>query len=597
MRHRLSLGRIAVGAFVTVACAACGKSGSDEPGDGGAASTSSTPVHDDGSVSSGTGSLTHGGSTSNGSTTSAGGSSTSGDDSVLQFHKHVNRDGFFVDTALTKAKLSGAMLHLDSSFDGTGLATNTEVRASPLYAEKGYGGNPSFYVADESDNVYAFDGTTGKLQGSVNLGTGVTREPCGFSHLVGIRGTPAIDTASGMMVLDAVTGSGGTISKHTIWGVPTSTLSKTTGAWSLDVSTLTDPVVGAFVPGNENQRGAVLIVGDTAYVPYGGFIGDCGTYHGWVVGVPVTGPTSARPAKVWASPSVDTGIWAVGGLSSDGTNIYAATGNPPLQRSASNSENFGVYSFSLIRFQAGPTFTGAGATFSTTTSDYWLGVKSGCMVGPTGTPPNVDGGMQCNFDTSDEDLGGSAPLIVNPPSGGTAIVQLGKDGDEWALDATKALGGAVSPSIGTLQVMQSDITCGPASASVGGTQYIVMIGNGSNGTGCGKGSGSLVVTTLDPTNTAKPIASAWCGNPGGGSSPIVTSSDGTNDALVWTAGAAVTNDGTGGDSQLHAFDIATGQAVLAGSDPFANVHHFTSPIVVHGRIFVAGDSRLYAYAP
>ena len=33
------------------------------------------------------------------------------------------------------------------------------------------------------------------------------------------------------------------------------------------------------------------------------------------------------------------------------------------------------------------------------------------------------------------------------------------------------------------------------------------------------------------------------------------------------------------------------------SDPFVNVRHFTTPIVVHGRIFVAGDSRLYAYKP
>jgi hypothetical protein len=493
----------------------------------------------------------------------------------------------------------GVTLHLDSTFDGTGMVSGAEVRASPLYAQKGYGGNPSFYVADELDNVYAFDGTTGKLQATVNVGTGVTTEPCFASHKVGIRGTPAIDAASGMMVLDAASG-GGTISKHTIWGLPVGTLSKTSGgAWSLDVSTLSDPVVGNFVATDENQRGAVLIVNGVAYVAYGGFIGDCGNYHGWVVGVPVTGPTAANPAKVWASPSEDTGIWAPSGLSSDGTSIYGATGNPPLTPSSSNNAHYGVYSFSLLRFQAGPTFTGAGATFSTNTSDYWLAVKPGCATSTTGTPIPQNGGTTCNVDTADDDLGGSSPLIVNP-SGGTAIVQLGKDGEEYVLDATKPLGGAASPTIGSASVYSGSITGGPASANIGGTQYIVMVGNGGQGANCAKGSGELVVTTLDTSNASKPIASAWCADPGGGGAPIVTTSDGTNDAMVWVAGGLGTNDAaaTGASAnQLHAFDLATGQSVLAGSDTFANVRHFTSPIVVNGRILVAGDSRLYAYKP
>jgi hypothetical protein len=126
-----------------------------------------------------------------------------------------------------------------------------------------------------------------------------------------------------------------------------------------------------------------------------------------------------------------------------------------------------------------------------------------------------------------------------------------------------------------------------------------MVGNnaGSGGANCPRGSGELVVTTLNPANATTPIAMAWCADPGGGGSPIVTTSDGSSDALVWTAGTTTTNDGGGGDNQMHAFDLATGQSVLSASDTFANVRHFTSPIVVHGRMFVAGDARLYAYKP
>jgi hypothetical protein len=107
-----------------------------------------------------------------------------------------------------------------------------------------------------------------------------------------------------------------------------------------------------------------------------------------------------------------------------------------------------------------------------------------------------------------------------------------------------------------------------------------------------------VVTKADPSNTTTPIAMGWCQTPHGGGSPIITTSDGTNDAMVWLAGTVMANDGTAGDNQMHAFDlVGTGAPVLAGSDTFTNVRHFTTPIVVHGRMLVAGDARLYAYKP
>jgi hypothetical protein len=487
--------------------------------------------------------------------TDAGASSEGGE--VLTFHKHMNRDGFYVDPAFTTAALSAGTIHIDSTFDGTGI--HGEVRASPLYAEKGYGGAPTFYVADESDNVYAFEAGGGGLLKTVSLGTGATTEPCGNVHDVGIRGTPAIDPVTGIMVLDAATGTAGAVSGHTIFGLRTSDLST---AWSLDVSTLSDPVAGPFLAAYQNQRSAVLIVGSTAYVTYGGFGGDCGTYHGWVVGVPVANGAGAR---TWATPATYSGIWAPGGASSDGQNIFVATGNGPLVGTAWGG------AFSVVRLQAGPTFSGAA-------SDYWVAIN----------------------DTSDDDLGGSGPLVVNPPGAMPYIVQLGKDGTEYLIDTSKPLGGFTSPTLGAARVMNDNIVCGPAWARIAGTTYVAMVGNsvGSGGAACPAGtSGELVVTTVDPADASSPIATAWCANPQGAASPIVTSSDGSADALVWVAGALVTNDKVGNDNQMHAFDLVTGAVVVGGSDPFASVHHFTSPIVVHGRLFVAGDTRLYAYRP
>ena len=480
---------------------------------------------------------------------------------MLTYHKHINRDGFYIDSAFTKTALQGKTLHLDTAFSGSlsGVAgiTPSEVRASPLYSPTGYGGNPTFYVVDESNNVYALS-ATGAVLKAVNLGSSLTREPCVTTTHVGIRGTPAIDAASGIMVLDAATGTM-SVSKHTLYGIKISDLST---AWSLDVSTLSSGGT-TFAASNENQRSAVLIVNGTAYITYGGFIGDCGDYHGWVVGVSAANGTGA---KAWATTSAEAGIWGPGGPSSDGTMIYVATGNP--QNMSTTTWEGG---FSLVRFAAGPTFSGSA-------NDYFWAMN----------------------DTGDEDLGGSAPLLVNANCTNPYVVQVGKDGTEYLLDTSKSLGGRVSPSLGSLAVMNDEITTAPAWASISGTTYVAMMGNqaGSGGANCPNGtSGEMVVTTANPSNTTKPIAMGWCGTPPGFGAPIITTSNGTSDAFVWVAGALGRNDAAGGDKQLHAYDLATGASINSGSDVFANVRHFTSPIVVSGRIFVAGDTQLYAYKP
>lgn len=89
-------------------------------------------------------------------------------------------------------------------------------------------------------------------------------------------------------------------------------------------------------------------------MPYGGHAGDCGPYHGWLVGVPETNPSSVM---AWATTNTGGGAWAVGGPASDGTSPFIATGN-----------TFGAGSIwgggeAIIRFQTGPLF-------SNTTHDY-----------------------------------------------------------------------------------------------------------------------------------------------------------------------------------------------------------------------------------
>jgi hypothetical protein len=81
-------------------------------------------------------------------------------------------------------------------------------------------------------------------------------------------------------------------------------------------------------------------------------------------------------------------------------------------------------------------------------------------------------------------------------------------------------------------------------------------------------------------------------NRNGCGSPFVTSTDGTNDTVVWVVGS-------GGDQRLHGYDGNTGAEVFAGGGPnelMAGTHSYsTTGIVARGRIYVAGDNKVYAF--
>jgi hypothetical protein len=486
-----------------------------------------------------------------------GGSGPSLGASVVEFHNHINRDGFFVDAALTRAVATG--MRVDPTFDGT---VRGNVYASPLYVENGPGGRGAFYLVTEDDNVYALDEATGKPIWQKNVGTPAQKSGAGCGNIspIGITGTPAIDLATRLVVFDAVTADDrGAIGAHTLHAL---SIDDGSERWELDVATVKDKAGRAFAPQVQNQRSAVLIVGGVAYVAFGGHAGDCNDYHGWLVGTPLADPTRTQ---AYATPATAAGLWAPGGPASDGTDVFAVTGNREGGSSTSWEGSECVY-----RFRPGPVF-------SQESSDYWV-------------PSNWN-----SLDLGDVDLGGSGPLVVDAPqmTPSALIVALGKDGNAYLLDRGNLGGLGVAP-VASATVLSHEIIAAAAWASVPGGTYVVAHSNqGGTGTSCPTGmSGDLVAIKLDPGAPNK-MTTAWCNNNQGQGSPIVTTSDGVHDALVWTAGAEASD-------QLHAWDLETGQPVFTGgtrADRIPNVRRFTTPIAVHGRVLVAGDDRLYALRP
>ena len=88
------------------------------------------------------------------------------------------------------------------------------------------------------------------------------------------------------------------------------------------------------------------------------------------------------------------------------------------------------------------------------------------------------------------------------------------------------------------------------------------------------------------------LATAWCGALSGRGSPVVTTTDGHSDPVVWMLGAE-------GDNRLHGFRGDTGEPVFDGGGPgdrMSGLHHFQDLLPAGGRLYVGADDRLYAFS-
>ena len=106
----------------------------------------------------------------------------------------------------------------------------------------------------------------------------------------------------------------------------------------------------------------------------------------------------------------------------------------------------------------------------------------------------------------------------------------------------------------------------------------------------GGAAGDLVAVKIIP-GAPPTLAAAWCASSGGSGSPIVTSTDGHSNVVVWVVAAE-------GSGLLKGFDGDTGATVFAGgATPIPGVRRFNVPIAAKGRFFVAADNTVVAFMP
>ncbi len=484
--------------------------------------------------------------------------------SVVQYHNSASRSGLYVDPALTHATVPNTTL--DSSFNAT-VTGNTY--AQPLFFDARGAGKDLVFVATEQNQVTAFDASNGAVVWQTTVGTpvdytalvasGQVESTCGtIKPSLGITGTGVIDPASRTLYLDAMVTATTTpyVVKHMIFALSIDD-GTTKNGYPFDLSTITSPY--AFNSARAIQRGGIALVNGTLYVPYGSHA-DCLAPHGWVVAVPAANPAAAT---AWAtlSPGGGGGVWAPGGVASDGTSLYVSTSyfdtpSPPAQWT--DADCLGV-----LRLDLGPSFSAAA-------TDYWAPsdwTQNGDPASSAPVPFELPGATPSKLLLAFDRLSGAVAILDRTNLGGVGT-------------------GLVSAQVGVGENGGGDILTAPAVYTTSQGTYAVF--NGAS-TSCG---GDLTALKINP-GSPPTVSNAWCANIHGHGLPIVSTSDGTNDAVVWAVGTEE-SDGTVGDNKLHAIDGDTGK-VLFTSTAMSATSRYITPIVAKGHVLVGAKNQLYSF--
>jgi outer membrane protein assembly factor BamB len=418
------------------------------------------------------------------------------------------------------------------AFSGGPFSSWTKPVDFSIYAEP-LAFNGSVYVATLGNSIYSFNASTGtQVWARTAIVPPSTSSYCSFNpgH-IGILGTPVIDPIGG--ILYAVTLSSS--QAYQLWGLNLADGTTASGF----------PVALSVSPSGQNQRASLALANGHIYVPFGGWLGDCGTYHPNIVSVPTSGGAQDHQYQPQTGCQNGAGMWGPSGLAVDSSGwLYAATGN---------GTNNGV---SCI---GNPSYPCTNSSWDHSNgvlkisgtlgeNDYW-------------TPDNATQSW-CALSVSDTDIGSIGPALL--PNG--EVFQTGKPGYGWLL-STSSLGHFDG------QQFQAQIgTCHPEATFGGLAYYAGRIYVPCDGVG-------LVAFSVDTVNHTFSSTPDWVQavDPG---PPIAAM------GLIWARDQ--------GGNNLYGFDPVSGtkrvQVALGGGS-----NHFGSLAEDAGWVFVEHGANINAY--
>lgn len=481
---------------------------------------------------------------------------------VLTYHNDISRDG--QDLKETKLTLT----NVNSTKFGKlfTLSLDGEPFSQPLYmanvAVSGQGTHNVVYITTENDSVYAFDAggsPTTPLWHTSFLTNGAVAVPCGnlgsceISPVVGITGTPVIDSTSNTLYVVAFTLEGSSYVQRLHALDITSGAEKFGGpvVISASVAGTGSGSSGGTIAFNsqvENQRAALLLSKGVVYIAWASF-GDLGAYHGWVMGYEAS--TLAQVAVFNDTPNGSQGgIWqSAGGLSADSSgNVLFQTGNGTFDANTSGGIDYGD-SFLKMSTSGGLSVT-----------DYF-------------TPDN-----QSTLAADDEDLGSTAGLIVPKQTGSfpDEITGAGKQGIIYLVNRDN-MGHFNSGSNDCIQTIN-----GATGGYYGTPAYF-------NGAVYYSGAGdNLRRYTLTKGALSKTAASKSPKTLAAGGTPSI-SANGTANGIVWVIDASPKKATT---AVLHAYKASNVATELYNSqqnatrDTLGSGIRFSVPTIANGNVYV-----------
>ena len=223
-----------------------------------------------------------------------------------------------------------------------------------------------------------------------------------------------------------------------------------------------------------------------------------------------------NPASImnWATTAPKSGIWGPGGIAHDGTNLFVTTGNATVGSAFGQQE-------SIVRLQPGPVFSGS-------TTDFWA---------PTNWMALDNAIRSRRFRPASRRCPRRHPVPL--------VVALGKDGRAYVLNRNALTG--VSVPLASAIVGSNNIQADATYRTATGT-YVVFRPT----------TGTITAFRITATNPPT-IATGWTVSSAGRSSPFVTSTDGTNNMIVWAFGT-----GTANTQVLRGYNGDTGAVVYNG---------------------------------
>ena len=387
----------------------------------------------------------------------------------------------------------------------------------------------------------------------------LSTQPCGNIDPLGITGTPVIDEPTQAIYLAAMVGDASG-AHHRVFALSLKDGTPLPG-WPIDVAEALAARGEHFNTRFQNQRGTLAMLGGRLYVPYGGHYGDCGDYHGWVLGISLRDP---RDIVSWSTRGRGGGIWAPGGISSDGRALFVATGNTLGASTWSDGEAV---------FRLMPDLRHPDLRNEERPQDFFA-------------PADWK-----ELDERDADLGGSNPIpfdLSSPTGPKPYVLALGKDARAYLLDRNNL--GGIGGSLASETVSTRPIRTAPADYPAADGVFVAFQGRGAH---CPTARSDNNLTVLQIHAGSPPsLSTAWCGALRGEGSPIVTTTDGRANPIVWIVGAE-------GDALLHGYRGDTGEPLFTGGGPgnaMTGLQHFQTLLAAGDRLYVGADGRIYAFA-